>query len=723
MAKKQKGPKYVFIDFEFNGTAEPYLNLVCCSLRLSDSDKVKSFWLHNNKTIADDLVTWLEGLNEDGYIFVAYAATAEARSFLSLGLDPHAFTWVDLYAEWLQIRYNNNNFQYGRYLKINSVTEDGSFKSAHIRKSRAPSLDKEENVGRDNTETGTSYAGAVAALLGEIVDTAHKTKIRDIIIEADEEEIEEEKDAIIKYCESDLVHLPGIHEAVTDALVDLTECDVDEVYEWQYCRGRYSATCAKFEAHGIPIDVEAVKNLSRNHWQAVDELVKSLNEVYVFYEKEKDNKKDLKGHWTLKTARFEAWIHENGLEDEWPLTKTCLEQIEEYEANGEYWRGKTLIEGKPPQRRYSAEGDVLKAYRGFPAIEKLYETKKSISNLNWFRLGAVEGEDGEKGFLDYVGSDNRLRTFFGPFGTQTGRNAPPAKRFPFAMSKWLKCIMKPEPGMAITEIDYSNQEFILGAFKSGDKTMIEAYESGDPYLYFAIEAGGAPPDATKETHPKPRKKFKATVLGLQYGMGVEKLAAKLRADTGDASISVEDANELRTLHKETFEDYWDWISFIKTTYQDNDCLILPDGWLLGPHCDRIPSVCNFPIQGLGACIIREACFLAVQRGVGILAPVHDAIYFMHKIGDEATIQIVRECMAEAVDAMVPGCTVRTDTNTHPAGEVWVEDEGRDTYERLKKYLEHHESDDEVLELVINELYKGTEYAETMLNDIINLRRT
>jgi hypothetical protein len=274
------------------------------------------------------------------------------------------------------------------------------------------------------------------------------------------------------------------------------------------------------------------------------------------------------------------------------------------------------------------------------------------------------------------------------------------------MSKWLRCIVQPEPGKAITEIDYSNEEFIIAAFKSEDQNMIDAYESGDPYLYFAILGGGAPQGATKESHPGPRKKFKATVLGLQFGMGPEKLAAKLRADTGDKSITEDDARELRQIHKEVFSEYWNWVDDITDAYQLEGFLLLPDGWILGPHCDRIPSMRNFPIQGLGASIIRRCCFHAIKAGLDIVTPLHDAMYIQHDIGDSVALEKLKECMQQAVKDVIPGCNIRVDSETHEHGEVWVHEDGQALYDRMKKFLEHRQTDLEVENELITLLYEA-----------------
>jgi hypothetical protein len=105
-----------------------------------------------------------------------------------------------------------------------------------------------------------------------------------------------------------------------------------------------------------------------------------------------------------------------------------------------------------------------------------------------------------------------LRPYFNPFGTQSGRNAPPAKTFVLAMSAWLRAIVSAYPGNAITGRDWSSQEFAIAAAMSQDAAMLDAYNSGDPYMDFAKRSGAVPPNATRATHEAERDLFKATCL-------------------------------------------------------------------------------------------------------------------------------------------------------------------------------------------------------------------
>jgi hypothetical protein len=298
--------------------------------------------------------------------------------------------------------------------------------------------------------------------------------------------------------------------------------------------------------------------------------------------------------------------------------------------------------------------------------------------------------------MEHVGSDNRLRTHLGPFGTQTGRNAPPAKTFPLAMANWLRCIIRPEPGKEVAGIDYGNQEFIIGGVKSGDENMIEAYESGDPYLHFAKLADAVPQDATKESHPDERDLFKSTTLGLQYGMGEEKLTVKLSNDTGEV-VPRKTAARLKQYHRKLFRKYWRYLDLIEQVYKKANCLILCDGWILGPHCDRITSVKNFPIQGLGGVMMRRAIYKAQRRGVDVFAPLHDALYIVYDKADDAESQkILGESMQQAVEESgLPDTVIRQDMSIHTSDEPWIESRGADMYEQMKGYLQWMPADSDI----------------------------
>ena len=325
-----------------------------------------------------------------------------------------------------------------------------------------------------------------------------------------------------------------------------------------------------------------------------------------------------------KYDNFLEFVTREGLADKWPRTI--------HKGTG---RATTTL---------SREEKVLEQYDGVPAIYAYRQVKKQITQMRWFKKPTEKDVKKKGDFFDSVGSDNRVRTFLGSYGTQTSRNAPKASRFILAMSAWLRCLIEPPPGWVIISIDYASQEFGIAAVKSGDLNMIEAYMSGDPYLFFAKKAGAVPegadpkwcknpsmaPENQRDEYDKykwQRALFKATTLGLQYGMGAAKLAVKLSADMG-MTITEAQAQKLLNLHKRVFSKYWQWLDEVAKAYQKTGVLRLADGWCLLKDNDNLLSVKNFPTQGGGGAIMREAVILAHQRGIDVMSPLHDAVYGM-----------------------------------------------------------------------------------------------
>ena len=106
----------------------------------------------------------------------------------------------------------------------------------------------------------------------------------------------------------------------------------------------------------------------------------------------------------------------------------------------------------------------------------------------------------------------------------------------------MRRLIQPPEGMGMGYVDWSANEFGTAAGLSGDELMKEAYQSQCPYLWFAIKAGHAPPEATKKTHPEVRNKFKTLSLALMYGQGRDGIALRL-------GVSKAEADSLILIHK------------------------------------------------------------------------------------------------------------------------------------------------------------------------------
>ena len=724
----------IYLDFEFNNSSAPVLNLVSCSVVVFNdmeglqADVPLEFWLH---TTAEEkktgvinanqvrLTGLLERLRDNhGAVFIGYGSAAECRSFEALGLDPHAFGWIDLFAEWRQLTFNNDKCQYGTYFT----------KTGFRRFSVAPHYDKNRNKGRDNNAVGAGMVDAVAQLFDVFISSEHKNEMRDLIIADHDEYTEAEQRQIMDYCTSDIKFLPLMWEKMFRLLQGDIGLDSDTLFRVQLRRGEFIASIAKMETVGFPLLVDQVHNLRNNFDKAEDEIITDLvKNHYAFYIREKKRASDVLGRWVDKYDQFVAFIKKQGLYETWPRT-----------VNKDTGRFTDTL---------AREDKILGDYDGIPEIKAYRQAKKLIKQLAWFKEPDTVKLSKSGDFFDNVGFDNRLRSFLGPFGTQTGRNAPKASRFVLAMSSWLRCLIHPEPGFSIIGIDYASQEFAIAAVLANDANMVAAYRSGDPYLYFAKKAGAVPLDADPklcknpalilkaataqiktpldiyhlsldderliekefpevwkayqchQDHKEQRGLFKSTTLGLQYGMGADKLAVKLAADMGRPFTRAE-AEKLISLHKKVYPTYWKWSAGQVKQYERQGKLLLWDGWALLGDNDNSLSVKNFPVQGTGSAIMREAVRLAHKENLAILSPLHDALYMIapdDKVEDhkttlsEAMLQAVRNVLYLNPDGSlkVPEedvLEIRLDIDVHAHGETWVEEKGERFYKMLHKYL-------------------------------------
>src|SRR5262249_16992906 len=155
---------------------------------------------------------------------------------------------------------------------------------------------------------------------------------------------------------------------------------------------------------------------------------------------------------------------------------------------------------------------------------------------------------------------------------------------------WIRSLIKPPPGHGVAYIDWQQQEFGIAAALSGDENMIAAYRTGDPYLAFAKLAGAVPPDATKDTHPVEPELYKQRILGVQYGMEAEGLAARI-------GQPVFVARELLVAHRTAFRKFWRWSDAVVDHAMLHGVLWTVFGWHLRIGPDVNPRMLrNFLMQ-------------------------------------------------------------------------------------------------------------------------------
>jgi hypothetical protein len=395
------------------------------------------------------------------------------------------------------------------------------------------------------------------------------------------------------------------------------------------CRGRYMRAVARMEWAGVPIDVPTLSRL-RAGWDVIqDRLIAEVDSPFGVFDGR-----------TFKAERWAGWLAEHGLP--WP----CLES------------GELALDDRTFREMARADADVA----------LMRELRVSLSQLRLSDLA--------------VGSDGRNRTMLSPFGAQTGRNTPSNSRFIFGPSTWLRGLIKPGPGRAVAYVDWSQQEFGIAAALSGDPAMMGAYRSGDPYLAFGKQAGRIPADGTKRTHGAERELFKTCILGVQYGMGAESLARRI----GKPPVY---ARELLRLHRETYPAFWRWSDGAESHAMLLGWLPTVFGWIIRVGREANPrSLRNFPCQANGAEMLRLAWCLATERGVSVVAPVHDAL-MVEGPADviDDIVARTQEAMAEASERVLAGFRLRSDAKIVRWPDRYMDDRGREFWARVMALLE------------------------------------
>jgi len=313
------------------------------------------------------------------------------------------------------------------------------------------------------TISGAGLLGALAHYGLDSIGAGEKDEMRDLILR-DGPWTDDERNAILTYCESDVAGLARLLPAM------LPTIDIPRAL----LRGRYMVAVAQIERNGVPIDTETLGYLNRFWPDIQDQLIADIDMNYGVYEGR-----------SFKADRFARWLAHNKIS--WP------------------WLDSGRLDLSDDTFR-----DMARAY---PQLAPLRELRSSLAQMRLSDLA--------------VGRDGRNRTILSAFRARTGRNQPSNTKFIFGPAVWLRGLIQPPRGYGIAYIDWEQQEFGIAAALSGDPQMSDAYRSGDPYLAFAKQAGAAPQSATKATHKAVRDQFKACVLAVQYGMGAEALAQRI----------------------------------------------------------------------------------------------------------------------------------------------------------------------------------------------------
>jgi DNA polymerase-1 len=642
--------KTVGIDMEFFDSNEKTMKVVACVMTFPDFTLKFNLLDTYEMTLCHNAFDYIKS---EGFVIVSYAAIAESRAMMSMGIEPLHFQWIDLYVEFIMLCNSNNRFAYGNYI---SHTTDLAYS---IPPNPYQTDEEKEADTADHTEIPKNLINCAYKLLGVRLDAEEKTAMRDLILSKDLYMISSRMDEILEYCESDTRHLRAIHDKIWR---EYEKEGLTDFHKDQLQRGRYAVATAKCERLGIPINMEMLNKIIKQTPRILDIQKEDVNGFFPFF---------------VGDLQRPPITRKNGSVFHYKLTPA-------HKDMGAYQRYVESLEihnfPKTKGGKFKSDKDTLEEWGYWKGLEALWKYNKLESSLKWFN------KENGNGFFDRVGSDNCVRPYYGIFGTQTGRNAAKAKTFPLAMSSWLRVLVQPNHGESIIGCDFSQQEVYVAAILSGDENLLDAYRSGDVYLAFAKQAGMVPQNATKSSHKFERMLCKSTVLGLQFGMGHKKLKTKLKLDSGQ-DVSDEKTQELIDAHKTTFHQYWKWVKEITNEYKEGTPLITNDGWVLFNDNPVITSVRNFPVQANSASITRVAIVRCWEMGLQVMCGLHDAIYVISKEPEIDSI-VLEEIMLWATEKILKESktSMRVDTKVIGHDDLWIEEKGQKDFDKLKEFL-------------------------------------
>ncbi len=466
--------------------------------------------------------------------------------------------------------------------------------------------------------SGAGLLGALAWFGLSSIEAAEKDSMRELVMRGGPW-TPEEKIAVLDYCESDVVSLAKLLPAM------LPHIDLPR----SILRGRFMKAAAQIEYNGVPIDFETLTVLQARWKEIQAELVSAIDSEYGVYE-----------GISFKTNQFAEWLVEHDIP--WPRL--------------------------PSGNLSLSDASFKEMTLTYPIVSPLRELRVALSQMRLSKLA--------------IGSDKRNRCLLSAFRARTGRNQPSNSKFIFGPAVWLRSLIKPKPGFGLAYIDWGQQEFGIAAALSGDEAMKEAYLSGDPYLAFAKQARAVPLGATKASHSAERAQFKACVLAVQYGMGVDSLALRI----GQPRCR---AKELIDKHKFTYRTFWQWSDAAVDYAMLHGILWTVFGWNVHTGTNPNPRFLrNFLMQGNGAEMLRLACCFLVEEGIQVCAPVHDAVLIEAPLDmlDE-TVQKAQQLMARASKIVLGGFLLRTDVDVFRHPDRYMDTRGTEMWETIQGILQ------------------------------------
>lgn len=642
--------RLIAIDTEYHCDSQGRIDKVFCLCAQNALGETFKQWTVN---YTGNILSALKAFYDiDSPIFVCHAFDkAERRALKFLGVDCSQYSFICTYhlAKMLQNSFCKSSAR----MKLKQI----------VFESDAERVEAANRITRSKADS-LSYAGLCRKYKLALIDTAHKEAMRKLCIE---DKTEGNEQAISDYCAEDTQFLIPLfkklfneyYTALKGSFCPLRPNRFDNILPNDAVELLVKQTFTINEFgdiadYGIPVDLERVKVVKANAPKYREKLKSDFNEKYpnaFKVGKDKLLHEDIKQLQNYLSDNIQAL----GIRD-YPISKS----------------GRLSMDSETLKEMFDGKNCFGDDYR---------QMNKLMRKLN----GVSKQDDSP---FNYIIDSRLWYESLQPYGTITSRCTPSTKRFIFGWHKSLYGIMNPPEGKWLVELDYGSEETFIQACICQDAAYNDIYNSKDIYLAFANRMRLVPDDdwnnlsksELKEKYHDVRSRIKSLILGLSYGMGAKKLAARLDIPLPKAEQYVEQVN---------------MILRVSTRYKHNlqnqlmycNAFSLPDGFI----CQGAPrfadnnatTTLNWAFQAGGAIILRVLVhFLSEQIKTGnlkaqLVATVHDAIVFEVDEGDYETINKISDLMRDVANRVLrapKGWSIKVgspDIIKH--GEIWTPD--------------------------------------------------
>ena len=635
---------------------ETTIHKVWCA-SFSHNEESFSIWTGNDDSMPDILDRAAKHFDVQNPIFVNYAYFAEWEAFSRLGVDMSAYDWIDVH---LLYRILSNSY-----------------------------TDKVE----------TTLVSMCKDILGVSIDSAHKDAMRELCISGN---VEGNEAQIMDYCEEDTRHLIPALFNLEDRLNRRLALDVTMPVNCRH-RGDRSTPVASLilelmeslkafttiSHRGIPVNgdrLRAVRKGARivrdkqirefvekypGTWDFVTPSTKSLDKV-ISEEERLDAIKDTPFEAIMED--FKKLIESKSIRTQAIL---CGQYAEWYECNVKGCGGSWKRNDKECRRFLLADLKSRGLLDSFPLTDtgKLSLSKDALKDTFGKQTGTFGGDfrvlmnkitcyngilaDGKSDWLAAYDEEDGLMRYrtLNPFSTVTWRCAPsPSNGWVFGWDKSLYCVIEPQDGKWLVELDFSSEETFIQAQVFDDQAYRDLYASKDIYLYTGVLTGMIPredfdsmsKDDLKTKYKKQRDLLKTFTLAIGYGAGNKTLAGK----TG---LPLSEVEKFRKNYDKAFSRTMYVRNELKNRMESGrlKCLWLANGLCATLNRHKVKTSfnapLNFPIQGTGSVILAKVARDFEREGIRTIATIHDAVVFEVDEGDMETIKKARDLMKNAAD--------------------------------------------------------------------------